>query len=137
MIDNDIEKALSPDKPDWKEPLWAKFKSYAIGFGAAVLVVALLLSVLYLWKGSEAAIAPQTEPTMTVYPLPQNQAKDQFVKTNKKVTQAVKKSEVKPTVNEMETVGKPIVQPRIDDGFTAEFDRDLSKFETNLKKEFP
>ena len=135
MIDNDIEKALSPDKLDWKEPLWAKFKSYAIGFGAAVLVVALLLSVLYLWKGSEAALAPQTEPTMTVYPLPQNQAKDQFVKPNKKVDKPVQKANPLPHVpeNNFGNIEKQSVKkPRIDDGFTAEFDKQVLNFESKL-----
>lgn len=90
MIDPTIEQALAPSKEDWREPLWAKFKSYAIGFGAAVLVVALLLSVLYLWKGSEAALAPQTEPvTMTIEPIPQVTAKSPAQKRVKVATEKI------------------------------------------------
>ena len=127
MIDNDIEKALAPDKPDWKEPLLAKFKSYAIGFGAAVLLVALLLSVLYLWKGSEAALAPQTEPTMTVYPLPQ---------TPSKVVKPAIKKEAAKAVNKpiIPDVGIPITDKKTVKPTEPlnQFERDLANFESKL-----
>ena len=124
MIDNEIEKALATDKVDWKEPLWAKFRNYVIGFGVAVVFVALVLTAAYFWLKPEP-LAQQTEPTMTVYPLPQVTAK---ATVQKKVTQTIKKPEVKPTINEMETVEKPIkpAEP------LTEFDRDLEEFERKI-----
>jgi hypothetical protein len=122
MIDPNIEHALAPDKIDWKEPLWAKFKSYAIGFGAAVLVVALLLSVLYLWKGSEAALAPQTE-IMTIEPIAPTK---QFVEPNKKVVKPAKAVK-NPTISKIDTVQKPKPAEPL-----TQFDRDLAEFERKI-----
>ena len=133
MIDNDIEKALAPDKPDWKEPLLAKFKSYAIGFGAAVLLVALLLSVLYLWKGSEAALAPQTEPTMTIYPLPQVTAKALAQKRAKVATEKIATQSINtPAMPSFEAGKQPVKKPQIDDGFTTELDKQVLNLESKL-----
>lgn len=108
MIDPTIEKALAPSKEEWKYPLWTRLKNYAIGFGSAVLVVALLLSVIYLWKGSETALAPQTELPKTAVVAP---VQNQFVEPNKKVKPTVKKAEVKPTVKDYLTTEKPKAKP--------------------------
>lgn len=132
MIDNDIEKALATDKVDWKEPLWAKFRNYVIGFGVAVVFVALVLTAAYFWLKPEP-LAQQTEPvTMTIEPIPQVTAKSPAQKrakvaTEKIATQAGNALDT-PVVNESLTVEKP----RIDDGFTAEFDKQVLNFESKL-----
>jgi hypothetical protein len=134
MIDQTIEQALAPDKLDWKEPLWAKFKSYAIGFGAAALVVALLLSALYLWKGSEAALTPQTElVTMTIEPIPQVTAKAPAQQRVKVAAEKIAAQAVNtPATASFDIEKQPVKKPRIDDGFTAEFDKQVLNFESKL-----
>ena len=131
MIDNEIEKALAPDKVDWKEPLWAKFRNYVIGFGVAVVFVALVLTAAYFWLKPEP-LAPQTEPvTMTIEPIPQVTAKAPTQKRAKAATEkiAAQASNAAP-VSDM---GIPISQkPRIDDGFTAEFDKQVLNLESKL-----
>jgi hypothetical protein len=123
-VDPAIEQALAPN---WKEPLWAKFKSYAIGFGAAVFLIALLLSVLYLWKKTDAS--PQTEPvTMTIEPIPQVADKSTVQKRVKAATENVAAKAINtkaaPTVKESLTVEK--TEPLTD------FDRDLINFERQI-----
>jgi hypothetical protein len=92
MIDPTIEKALAPSKEDWREPLWAKFKKWAVGFGAALLVVAAIVAAIAYFMPS---LAPQTEPvTMTIEPIPQPShtlpsPKRQKSATEKIATQAV------------------------------------------------
>ena len=131
MIDNEIEKALATDKVDWKEPLWAKFRNYVIGFGVAVVFVALVLTAAYFWLKPEP-LAPQTEPvTMTIEPIPQVTAKAPTQKRAKAATEkiAAQASNAAP-VSDM---GIPISQkPRIDDGFTAEFDKQVLNLESKL-----
>jgi hypothetical protein len=127
VIDPTIEQALAPSKEDWKEPILAKFKSYAIGFGAAVFLIALLLSVLYLWKKTDAS--PQTEPvTMTIEPIPQLAAKAPTQKRVKFATENVAAKAVNTpaasTVKESLTVEK--TEPLTD------FDRDLINFERQI-----
>ena len=131
MIDNDIEKALSPDKPDWKEPLWAKFKSYALGFGAAVVFVALVLTAVYFWLKPEP-LAPQTEPTMTIEPIPQVTAKAPAQKRAKVATEKIAAQAI--NTRDTPDMGIPVSvpKPRIDDGFTAEFDKQVLNFESKL-----
>lgn len=129
MIDLTIEKALAPEKPDWREPLWAKFKSYSIGFGAALLVVGAIVAAIAYFA---PPLAPQTEPvTMTIEPIPQVTAKAPTQKRAKAATEkiAAQASNAAP-VSDM---GIPISQkPRIDDGFTAEFDKQVLNLESKL-----
>lgn len=116
---------IDQEKLDWKEPLWAKFKSYAIGFCSAVLVVALLLSVLYLWKGSEAALE---KPAVAVDTMPAVVAKSKSaVKSIRRPVDAAA-----PVTAANPTAAVSNKKPRIDDGFTAEFDKQLSNLESKI-----
>jgi len=136
MIDLTIEKALAPDKPDWKEPLWAKFKSYAVGFGAALLVVgAVIAAIAYFAE----PLAPQTEVS-TVEPAPVAKAEPTRKAAKKPAKSATEKIAAQ-AVNATATAvtGNPVSvpKPRIKDDFNAEFDKEQARFEANLKKEFP
>lgn len=67
-VDPAIENALTPEKEDWKEPLWAKFKKWAVGFGAALLVVGAIVAAIAYFTPS---LAPDDTPsTMTIEPIP-------------------------------------------------------------------
>lgn len=122
MIDNEIEKALAPDKVDWKYPLWTKFRDYAIGFGAALLVVGAIVAAIAYFAPS---LAPQTEPTITVYPLPQTQSKVVKPAIKKEAAKAVNKSAAS-------DMGNPISQkPKPAEPLT-QFDRDLAEFERKI-----
>jgi hypothetical protein len=125
MIDPTIEQALAPSKEDWKEPLWAKFRNYAIGFGAALLVVGVLVAAIAYFA---EPLAPQTEPvTMTIEPIVRPPA---VIQKNKPAAKSISRpaDSDAPVVNDSFTTEKP----RIDDGFTAEFDKQVLNFESKL-----
>ena len=115
---------IDQEKLDWKEPLLAKFKSYAIGFGAALLVVGVIVAAIAYFA---PPLAPQTEPTMTVYPLPQTQSKVVKPAIKKEAAKAVNKPII-PDVG-IPITDKKTVKPTEP---LNQFERDLANFESKL-----
>ena len=144
-VDPAIEQALAPSKEDWKEPLWAKFKNWVIGFSKAVCVVALGVAVGYgilafgkdylaHQKTIEAIQNPPSgSPEIGASPSVKAVPKRQKSATENIATKAIN-TPAKPS---FEGVKTPAKKPVIDDSFTSQFDQDLSKFEAIIKKEFP
>ena len=124
MIDNEIEKALAPDKVDWKEPLWAKFRNYVIGFGAALLVVGVIVAAIAYFA---PPLAPDDAPsTMTIETIAQTQSKVIKPAIKKEAAKAVNK----PIAPEAGITASPL-KPKTYEPLT-QFDRDLAEFERKI-----
>ena len=107
---------------DWKYPHLARFKNYAIGFGAALILVGGIIgSIVYFMP----PLAPQTEPTITIEPIVP--AVTQKSKAAAKLSSRPADAAA-PVVKESLTTEKP----QIDDGFTTELDKQVLNLESKL-----
>lgn len=133
-------------KPDWKEPLWVKFKAFCSGFGKAVFWVAVLIACvgLYLgYKNHTSEVSTIQNPPSGSPEMGKSLVKENAKNLNKpNAKKSAPKNEANvalntPAMPSFEAGKVPVKKTKVKDDFTAEFDRDLSKFETNLKKDFP
>jgi hypothetical protein len=124
-VDPAIENALAPEKVDWKEQPWAKFKSYAIGFGAALLVVGAIVAAIAYFA---PPLAPDDAPsTMTIEPI---------APTKQVIKPAIKKEAAK-AVNKPVTadVGIPITDKKAVSASKAQTVDELNQELESLNRE--
>lgn len=139
MIDPAIEQALAPSRKSWKDNIYQS-KAFAFLTSSALAWTLLLLCLAGSYVLLKMpSLAPDDAPsTMTIEPIPQVTAKAPAQKRVKVATENVATKTINtPAIPSFETKKQPVKKPQIDDGFTTEFDRDLSKFESTMKKEFP
>lgn len=73
--------ASSPSREEWKFPLWARFKSWVIGFGGAALLIVGCLYAFYLYQRPDVTYV-ETKPVIADMGIPISQpAKQLSVKT--------------------------------------------------------
>lgn len=80
----------SPTREEWQFPLWARFKNWVVGFGAAALLILAALYAFYLVQ--RPAPVEATKPAIAVISAPSPApAKQVSVKTaiKKKAVQAI------------------------------------------------
>lgn len=107
----------------------SKLLSWAVGFGAAVLLVAGILAILYYVYKPEP-LAPQT---YTVYPIePDKPIKTMGKKIATKATNTLAMPEFKAEKVEEKMTVKVAKKPVVNDPFTAEFEARLSEFERKI-----
>jgi hypothetical protein len=140
MIDPTIEKALAPSRASWKDNIYQS-KLFAFLTSSALawtLLVAVLAASYVLLK--MPPLAPQTEPTMTIEPIPQVTDKSTVQKRAKGATENVAAKSTNTPASDgfygLKPHEKPpektVKKPRIDDGFTAEFDKQVLNLESKL-----
>lgn len=134
-VDLTDEKPLS--KEDWKDPLWVKFKWFCAGFGKAVLVIAVFLALVVGYLGYRKHTAEvgaiQNPPSGS----PEIAATPGKTPTSKTAAKAATKTVAIPPISittvPISAASKSDIKRSItDDGFTAEFDKNLANFESQL-----
>ena len=146
-VDLTAENELS--KPDWKEPLWAKFKAFCWGFSKAALIVVLVLAGVVLYQSyknhAKTVEVIQNPPSGSpeIGASPKNKGlgygkSHTSNKADKSATENIATDAINtPSATIIEAVKPSAKKPVSKESLPTEFDKQLAEFETRIKKEFP